>query len=529
MGRTPTYLENGNRSYNKVEHKCAIQRNEIKFVKDEANPEGAKIRKDIPKELVLIIIPEKIEYVLNKETEQTFTRFTYKDRSGVTRSEDFDDFDKILEFIKTRGYMIGTGSYWKEYIGLLNGYAGYKEFYPEGISYKRGKYKYIDSNEETISNPEYDQIKIMRAKKQLRHHELISNIRNKKHFRGIMKWGLVSKFFFAVKSDGVRRDDDMIPYLFLTGQSKAAKTAILKIIGQIYESPVKASGSIKTDFTLMKTLSMDKDVLLVEEAYSLFANKYDKKYIETLKANASSTMEIGARGTKTQGMNHYIGQRTVGFSMNDDPEISDTGMRRRMIDISFNIGDMVTEESKEAYTQLKKSAYISNLRELFFYLHMKIIDELNSTEDSFIECVDRVLTEEGLEEYKDVTWIVDADIATEREELFIFEEIYSFINEKLASNNNYNNGYLLKQGFIPGVKEKNNEYYATSTFVDWYNNKSRRFKISLKRLAKVLDFDVNINEEDENYKSTYFVNEDGSTNILKAVKLNRDEISGLDE
>lgn len=897
-------LINGKRRYRNDEETWSMKRQT--YSEDAENPGWIDV------EMVLTIMPISINYYINKETDQSYVRMEYYDK-GKKEIRDFDDFSKIIDFIKRTGKNVGYGGYWKESLSLLEREAITKEFFPPGISCNGKVYKYLDENEDEYFEPIYDEDKIKKGKEQLKKHEQISNIKDKKKFRSIMKWGIISPFFFAIKCDEERADDDMIPYLFLTGQARVGKalkldtpilttkkwttigklkagekvfdengnicnvigkseifknhkcynikfsngeeiiadedhlwsvksetqrnksfinskyekyqkiwtdeyksglsykkigekykvskttvikiinkdknnkneikttkellekvygedgrswwsidtpmplkrknkklqispymlglwigdgdshkpqltmdekdfekiyhyiekdgykiitkkrnsenshtyrisqefkegekplrannkfrqdlinlnlinnkhipkeymnssfeqkldfikgimdtdgtidkrngrctftqknkdiiysvteilrsiginvknpikkvakisgkekeypyyeigfmttlpvfnlprklkyikkelkngsriyiksikevpsvpvqciavdspnnlflcgksmipthnTALLNIIAKIYEVKQKSSQSIKTQYTMMRSFGESKYPLIIEESHSIFISSQKDAFIDTLKANASSTKEVGARGLQSQEVKEYIGMRTMASSMNFDPSVTDSGMRRRMINIIFVPDDIVTEESKEEYTKLKNDNYIKNLKELFFYLQMQIIDELNNTNDHFIDCVNKVLKKEGLNDYiDDIIWITDVEEATKREEELIEEEAYSFINSEL-SKNSHNNDFLLKSGYIPGIRyfEKKDTYLATSTFIEWYNNKTQRFKISLRKFSKIIN-------EDNNPKATRF-----GKKVIRTVELDKNEIYGLD-
>lgn len=279
----------------------------------------------------------------------------------------------------------------------------------------------------------------------------------------------------------------MIPYLFLTGRPKVGKTAMLKLIGDIYDVEPKSSQSVKTEFSSLVALSESKKPLLIEEGHSLFEGNKNK-YVELLKANASSTKEVGARGRPTLEVKSYYGQRTASFTMNFNPDISDSGMRRRMVGIDFLQEDIASEEDKEKFRRLKVGNYINHLEELFFYLHICIIKELNNSKDSFLDCVDRVLKENNLEEYtlSNIYWSDDTLEASEYEDEDIEEEMYSIINSELARHNKPN-ALLLEEGFIPGLRGHNGKFYITSAFVSWFNSKTTRPSTSLTKLGEIIN------------------------------------------
>lgn len=475
-------LQNGKRRYLQDKENCRV------ILQKKVCPEGICVWQH--EEDILTIVPLRIDTYKNLETKEVYLRFKYLEK-GKEKKKDFRDFDDLKSFIKRDGKNLGMSNSWAEYLSLLKDKGTKKEFYPKGIVYANGKYLYIDENEEPITNPEYHFKKIKKAKKQLKHHEKISNIKDKKKFRTIIKWGLVSKCFSPLKYDTSRNEEDIIPYILLTGEPHTAKSTNLATCISIYNENVKSAQSVATKYTLMTALGESKNPLIIDEAFSLLNNPANRNnmYNDTFKKNVTIGDEIGARGNKDQQTNKYRGKRICGFTMNDKPGITDSGFIRRIIELHFNKEDIVTEKNKADYKELKKDNYVDNLKELFFYLHMKIIAELNNTQNGFYECVDKVLIDEGLNEYTNVYWVKDTKEITTNEEKLIEDEMYDFIHSEL-SRNPTNNNDLIKDGYIQGLKEKDGKYYVTKVFIDWYNNKSHRFKTSLSKLARILNQEV---------------------------------------
>lgn len=455
---------------------------------------------------ILACEPEYVRDIINKETEEIYYDLKAKSK-GEEFHERFVDYN-LLKSHLTLNYGVDI-NHTRAYLSLLRAKdEGKYTFIPDGISFVDEKYMFY-KDEQSIIIEDINIRKVEEAKKQIKYHEEISNLKDKKMFRTLIRWMITAPFFFALKKDKFRKDE-FIPYLIFNGEPETAKTSHVKIFTDINDEEVEGPDTIGSSFRLAEYFSSSKNFLAVDEAADILS-PYNTKMNNTLKSNSHNVV-FTARGNTELKMRKFLGKRTALFMTNDLYTFEPT-FKRRCIVLTTTREDITTDYSINKFLELEEQGYSKNLPDLLTYLRLKIVERLNNKKISFKKAVDEVFEEEELLTYNDAYTVDDTRVITKEEVDDIYQISFSLIdgilNNKMSLRDfdeeisqdgkteevddtrlKIYKMKLLENGGVKGIyqkynkKEEKNKFYATSEFAKMFNKNAGLSKhISHNKLA----------------------------------------------